>query len=423
MLILLAGVATVLDSSPTSQMEMLPLMAGLILLLIKSIGKTPLTIGFLFLLVMSLRAYLHTDARYFPWEITLYDYVLVLTSFVAAFRIKASMWKLFFTTFSVSVSIAGLFALILSGAERLEESFTVGSLSTQQTALLIGTCFTISLSFLWNALNQNRSGKRKLMIVVAWLCISSLNGFLIVQTHSRAGLDLAIISVVVVVLVDAVPGLNKSVDSLIQHYCSVRQAMRIKTCLILATLSALGLAGWPLIAEAYLSQEGLSNIRNRLSLLRCFFGAMFTSLNRFVYGLGFTNTSTWLCDEGARPSLIHSNNIFAQVAADNGFFAMTGLIIVAALLAIIAWKLVDRLPCPIVLASLTTTLYCFLFLQVDGGWSKTTFLQSLIGLLMSSLTMGVDQPVFTTFASTPGVSIMSVSDDASSCSSSDKRHI
>ncbi|QPN57720.1 hypothetical protein I1E95_06515 [Synechococcus sp. CBW1107] len=416
-LIVFAGVATALDSFLINQMEMLTLMAGLILLLIKSSGRTPLSIGFMFLLVMSLRIYLHTDARYFPRETTLNDYVLVLTSFVAAFRVKASMWRLFFSAFSAFVPIACISVLILHGGERLGGSFAFGELSTQQSALIIGTCLTISLSFLWNALSQRRSGMQKLVIVIAWFSISLLNCFLMVQTHSWAGLVLAIISVVAVVLVDALPSLSQSVDALIHHYSSGRQVVRIKTGFMLITLSAIGVASWSFISEAYSSQENLSNILSRLNLLKCFFGSMFTNQNRFIYGLGFTNTSTWLCGEGAFPSGIHSNNMFAQVAADNGFFAMICLIIVSLLLARMAWRLVNRLSSPTELASLTSAIYCFLFLQVDGGWSKTTFLQSLIGLLMASLTMVFDQPVFSALPTTGGMRIISNTGDSPPSSS------
>jgi hypothetical protein len=395
--------ATALDSFITNQLEMLPLIGGLILLLVKRSGKDPLSIGFLFLLVLSLRIYLHTDARYYGWEITLNDYILALISFVAAFQLKASLWKLFFTLFAIYVPLASVVTLLIHGVDNPGENFTVGALSIQQTAFLIGTCLTISMSFLLNGLNQKRSAKRKLLIVVTWLCVSLLNGFLVVQTQSRAGLGLPIISIVAVVLAVSLPSLNRSVDGLIQRVAPARQVLRVKISLALALLSGLGLAVWAILAQTYASPENLNNDLHRLYLLRCYFGAMFSSPNRFLYGLGFTNTSTWLCDEGLHRGLTHAHNIFAQVAADNGFFAMLGLIVVAVLLLRLAWKLMTKLPSPAVLASLTTALYCFLFLQVEGGWGKTTFLQALIGLVMASLTMTVDPPSLARATTTSGL--------------------
>jgi len=397
--------ATALDSFMTNQLEMLPLIGGLILLLVKRSGKDPLSIGFLFLLMLSLRIYLHTDARYFGWEITLNDYILVLISFVAAFQLKASLWKLFFTLFAIFVPLASVVTLQIHGVENPGENFAVGALSIQQTAFLIGTCFTISMSCLWNGLNQKRSAKRKLLIVATWLCVSLLNGFLVVQTQSRAGLGLPMISIGAVVLAVSLPGINRSVDRLIQRFAPARQVLRVKIGLALALLSGLGIAVWAFLVQTYASPENLSNDLHRLYLLRCYFGAMFSGSNRFLYGLGFTNTSTWLCDEGLHRGLTHAHNIFAQVAADNGFFAMLGLIVIAILLLRLAWKLIAKLPSPTVLASLTTALYCFLFLQVEGGWGKTTFLQALIGLVMASLTMTVDRPSLARAAISPDLPI------------------
>jgi hypothetical protein len=403
MLIVFAGMAAALDSFATNQLEMLPLVVGLILLLIKRSRKDPLSIGFLFLLFMSLRIYLHTDARYFPWEITLNDYILVLIAFVAAFRVKASEWKLFFTLFSIFVPLASVVSLQIHGAENPEETFTVGALSIQQTSFLIGTCFTISMSFLWNGLSQKRVAKQKFLVIAAWLLVSLLNGFLVVQTKSRAGLGLPMISVAAVVLAVSLPRLNRSVDALILRFSSVRQVARIKIGFALAVLSALGVAVWAFLAQTYASPENLSNDLHRLYLLRCYLGAVFTSTYRFIYGLGFTNTSTWLCDEGLHHGLTHAHNVFAQVAADNGFFALIGLILIAVLLARFAWKLVARLPSPTVLASLAAALYCFLFLQVEGGWGKITYLQALIGLVTASLTMTFDPSKSGTTATTQGV--------------------
>ena len=69
------------------------------------------------------------------------------------------------------------------------------------------------------------------------------------------------------------------------------------------------------------SENQLSDL-NRLYLLRCYFGALFSGSNRFIYGMGFTNASNYQCqDAGIIEDLSsHAHNIFAQLAADNGFF-------------------------------------------------------------------------------------------------------
>ena len=130
------------------------------------------------------------------------------------------------------------------------------------------------------------------------------------------------------------------------------------------------------------------NGQHRLYLLQCFFGALFTGNNRFIYGLGFTNTSTWLCEDvGLHEGLTHAQNMFAQVAADNGFFALLGLGVICILLMRRSWQLTAWYRQPVTIVSVTSVLYIFLSLQIEGGWSKATFLQAMIGTFVGSLTM------------------------------------
>ena len=75
-LLYLGGVATVVDFLHADGMELLPLMAGLALLLLSAVRQQPLGLGFLLLLFLCLRAYLYGGERYFSSELTLTDYSL-----------------------------------------------------------------------------------------------------------------------------------------------------------------------------------------------------------------------------------------------------------------------------------------------------------------------------------------------------------
>ena len=97
---MLGGIVTTLGLFSSSKLALLPLMAGLIILLLRQLRAQPLEIGFLFLFVLSLRVYLVGNDRYLPEEISLSDYLLVLIAFVATAGRSLAFWQRFQTLFA-----------------------------------------------------------------------------------------------------------------------------------------------------------------------------------------------------------------------------------------------------------------------------------------------------------------------------------
>ncbi len=143
-----------------------------------------------------------------------------------------------------------------------------------------------------------------------------------------------------------------------------------------------------MLKNIYASQQNVISDLHRLHLLRCYFGALFSGHNRFIWGMGFTNASNFLCkDVDLIKGTTHAHNVFAQVAADSGFFAMLALVLIFAWFLLRTWKRLRWCGDPLILASCCLFLYLLLFMQIEGGWGKVTFLQTLTGLSLGALTM------------------------------------
>lgn len=385
LLVVLAGMAAALPSFLPNDLEMLPLMGGLIVLLLNRSRREPLILGFLFLLMISLRIYLLRDNRYFSWEITLSDYLLILIAFAAGFRLRAAAWTLFLQLFALLLPVAGLVAWLGHPQAATGQPFAAGQLSIQQTSFLFGSAAAVSLAFLGHRLSLARAARSPLPLL-GWAGLTAVNGWLVLQTESRAGLGLPLLSLLAVQLLLRRRALTAGIDGWIVRRFPARPR-RARALLLLAALLLGAAALAAFLVRLYASRENLSNDAQRLYLLQCYFSAPFSSFNRFLYGLGFTNTSGWLCDGGPQPGLTHAHNIFAQVAGDNGFLTLLGLIGATLLLLRQARRLAAGRRDPVVPACLTLALYGLLFLQVEGGWGKVTFLQALLGLIAASLTM------------------------------------
>jgi O-antigen ligase len=133
-------------------------------------------------------------------------------------------------------------------------------------------------------------------------------------------------------------------------------------------------------------------------MLHCYFLAPFNGHNRVIYGMGFTNASQTLCKEiGLIKGTTHAHNIFAQVAADNGLFALVAILAIAVWLLKRILRLATTNNHPVVLASASLNLYILLVLQIEGGWGKVTFIQAMMGLTFGSLTL-IQPSIFTGFA-------------------------
>jgi O-antigen ligase len=387
-LILLAAMLSPLDSFLENQHEMIPLMAGLLLLLASHSKEQPIKIAYLVLLMLTMRVYLHSDERYDSNEITLSDYVLLIAAFAASFRLKAGFWKLFYPLIAIYLPVAGCLALFLHNLYAVNENFAAGNLSINQTAFLFGACLTLSLSFLSNAISQQRAWPQRSLLAMAWLLISMLTIFLLLQTRSRAGLGIPIVSLLLILLVGHGKQINAAIDSRLSQWVPNLHPRRLRLLLMAMTLGVIGTFIGTVLFKIYSIQQNRESDIHRLYLLRCYFSAMFTGNNRLIYGMGFTRASDDLCkDVGIIEGTTHAHNIFAQVAADNGLFALLLLVGISFLLLRVGSRRLEQINNPLILASLTLSLYCFFFFLVEGGWAKVSFLQAFIGMALGSMTM------------------------------------
>ena len=195
LLVVLGGVATVVDSLHADGMELLPLMAGLTLLLLSAVRQQPLGLGFLLLLLLCLRAYIHGGERYFSTELTLTDYSLLLTSFAASLGRRLQFWKFYLSLFAVLIPLAGILSLGLNQWRLPGSFFIAGGLSSGQTVFLFGACLTVSLGFLWNRFFQAQGRGANGLGLGLWLTASLLSAILRQAALPWAGLCLPLLAV------------------------------------------------------------------------------------------------------------------------------------------------------------------------------------------------------------------------------------
>ena len=174
-----------------------------------------------------------------------------------------------------------------------------------------------------------------------------------------------------------------------------RRQKSSRTIIGLGLVSLAGAGIWSALSMIYSSRENIVNDIHRLHLFKCYMGAMFTGHNRFLYGLGFSRTSQTVClDAGLiihkEP---HAHNVLAQVAGDNGFFALLMLIAIAIILILRAQRLTlfadqsEESTQSFVCSSLSLLLFTSLFLFIEGGWGKISFLQVLVGSSLATLSI------------------------------------
>ena len=322
-LLLLAAMFSLLDPFLENQHQMIPLLAGLVLLLASHSKEQPIKVAYLVLLMLAMRIYLHSDERYESNEITLSDYILLIAAFAASFRLRAGFWKLFFPLIAIYLPLAGCLALFLHNLYTVNENFAAGNLSINQTAFLFGGSLTLSLSFLSNAISQRRAWPKRSLLIMAWLLISVLTIFLLLQTKSRAGIGIPVVSLLLLLLVGHGKQINAAIDSWLSQWVPNLHPRRLRLLLMAMTLGLSGSLIGTILFKTYSIQQNRESDLHRLYLLRCYFSAMFTGNNRLIYGMGFTRASDGLCkDVGIIKGTTHAHNIFAQVAADNGLFAL-----------------------------------------------------------------------------------------------------
>lgn len=388
-LVMLGGIVTALGLFSSSKLALLPLMAGLIMLLLRQLRAQPLEIGFLFLFVLSLRVYLVGNDRYLPQEISLSDYLLVLIAFVATAGRALAFWQRFQALFAFLLPLAGMISWLHQSSIDAQIPFHAGILTAQQTSFLYGFSLGIGLAYGLMALIEKP--RRRPLALAPWLLTVVFSVTLILATGVGTGMLLSLVAITAVFSVLAArskgPDQKTAPPAPLMAGAGMGPIFARTSRWLLATtaITTLLLFGfgpydqWP------------RSVEQRLSLLRCFFAATFSTFERFVYGLGFTNSSTWLCEQvAATPAPIHANNLFAQIAADNGFFALIGCIILCSLLAAKAWRLTILHPHPTVIAALSMAAYSFLYVQIDASWAQSTFLQVILGCVIGSLILRTD---------------------------------
>ncbi len=390
LLIVVGGGLSVLIPYQGNHHELIPLVAGLALLLVVHAKEHPIKIAYLALLLLAMRIYIFGDERNEGWELVLGDYILVVISFAASYRLSSGFWKLFFPILSSCLPVAALATVLIHGWKSENLSYSIGDLSVNQTSFLFGTCLTISLCYLWNSIVAAWSSRRCPIQGLGWLAVSGMNAVLLLLTNSRSGLGIPIVSFFVVLSLGNGRRFIRSFSDWIEHRFSLRTTRKTKVSLLLIILALVLSLTANAVWRIYSIPENQLSDLNRLYLLRCYFGTLFSGSNRFIYGMGFTNASNYQCqDAGIIEGIVHTHahNIFAQLAADNGFFAMLMAVIIVILLARTGIKRLSKIGYSQVFSSIAVALYCLLFLQVEGGWGKVSLLQTLIGISIGSLTM------------------------------------
>ncbi len=374
-LILLNAVTVLLGMVAAESLGMAPLIGGVLLLLISRLGEQPLVTGWLVLLLLTLRMTLGEGDRYLPQEITLSDALLVLVAAAAGFRAGVRFWDRFQTLFATLIPLAGVIAWVLNALNGSSGPLAAGSLTAAQSAMLFGLSLSLALPRVIAICRRDHPGLQGL----GWGLLSLISAALSLASGGPWVLTLAVVAVLTVQLIP---------------WCQAAGAVsvrRLRAALLAALTLGAATAGTLLASPSVLSPQATAGMAERVSLLRCFLAAPFSLWERFALGVGFTNSSGWLCQEivpGAQQ--IQANNLLAQIAADNGMLALAGIgaLIVAAVLH--GGRLICRLPSPVISAGLSGALFSLLDVQIHGGWAQSSLLQVLLGLQLGFISLRLE---------------------------------
>lgn len=385
LLLLFGGMLSALDSIVVDHYEMAPLAMGLALLLIHHGRRQPLRYLYLLLLLLLLRVILRGDERFLSSEITGNDYMLIVLGFAASYRLPATFWRVLLPLFAIFIPLTALLSYLLRAGPETAERFNAGTLSINQTSFLLGCCLILSLCFLWNSATRKREASLRWLLTLSWSALTLLLLFLGNATGSRSG--------------QALPLVILGAMLTLAHRHQLGERLRIPQIsgsglgvkVVGAALMAAGaMAG---LRAMYADPDTMVSDLHRLYLLRCYLQAPFSGRNRLVYGMGYTKASETLCkDIGLVKDTSHAHNIFAQIAGDNGFFALLTIACIAGWFLVQALQKAQAINHPIVFASACLFVYIFIVLQIEGGWGKVAFLQVMIGLSMGALTMEAAKP-------------------------------
>ncbi len=99
-MIILSGTVILFPSFLEFHHELIPLVLGISFLLVGHSREEPIRIAYLWLFLLTMRIYLHSDERYLSWEIVLSDYIMIVVAFAASFRMAIRFWSWFFTLYA-----------------------------------------------------------------------------------------------------------------------------------------------------------------------------------------------------------------------------------------------------------------------------------------------------------------------------------
>jgi len=395
LLLVCSGILSALDSFLEANYEMATLPIGLALLLINHGSRQPLRYLYLILLLVLLRIILKGDERFLPAEITLGDYIMIILGFAASYHLPQSFWRVFLPLFAIFVPLASLLSYQIRPLSEAMEPFNAGTLSINQTSFLLGSCLVLSLCFLWNSATSQRPAQLRSLLTICWMMITLIIIFLEVRTASRAGQAIPLLTFAVMLALAHWHNIRQQLQRILGSIASFLQPLAPKTAQRVVNIGFLAggigllitlLGTWA--RKVYSDPENSLSDLHRVHLLRCYFGTLFTGNNRLIHGMGFTNASHTICkDIGLIKGTTHAHNIFAQIASDNGLFAMIAVGCFTAWFLLQALRNSKKIDHPIIFGSSCLFLYLFLFLQIEGGWGKSIFLQTLIGLSLGTLTM------------------------------------
>jgi hypothetical protein len=382
-LIPLTAAAAVSGRVAPESLGMAPLIGALVLLFLGSLRREPLSGGLFVVLMLSLRVPLHGEDRYLPQELVLTDVLMVMSAVAAAFSASRAFWRTFQTLFAIVIPLAGAWAWGMGASTGADQPFAAGLFTAPQSALMFGLSLCYALARLRARLAGGRGWafNRRILSLALWMVCALLAGGLALASGGMGSLSL----VGAAVWLAWLSGQIHSVDP--------ERGRGIWVGGLLAGLLLTGTAAAVFMGPAPPLVAWGEALRQRLSLLACFFQAPFRKVEWWVHGVGFTNSSEWLC-QSVRPGerMIHADNLLAQLAADTG---MISLLVLGCLLIWMMrrmWRLSARVADPVVLASLMGALYMLLEVQTETGWSQSTVIQVLMGLQVAALCLPLETP-------------------------------
>lgn len=381
-LILVSAITVLLGMARPQSLGMAPLIGGVLLLLLSQLERQPLSAGWLLLLLLSLRMTLRNGDRYLPQELSLSDALLVLIAAAASFRAGRRFWDAFQTLYCTAIPLAGVAAWILQAPGGSSGPLAAGSLSASQSGMLFGLSLSLALPRLIAISRGDRHALpgRIWPAGLVWALSSLISAALSVASGGPWLLALAAVAVLTVQLIP---------------WCQAEPpgwSRRLRGGLLAALAIVAATAGTLLASPAALNPQTTASLAERLALLRCFLAAPFSLGERLFLGVGFTNSSQWLCREAIPGSgMVQANNLLAQIAADNGLIALAGVTALLVALVLRSGRLIERLADPLLMAGLSGALFSLLEVQIHGGWAQSSLLQVLLGLQLGFISLRLEE--------------------------------